>query len=79
MAIKFLNPKFAKSINQKFRERRFSFFISLLQKIRTNTPLQILDIGGTEIFWERMNFLKNEDIHITSLNIFTTEGDVYGD
>ncbi len=69
MAIKLLNPSFEKSINQKFRERRFAFFITLLKKIKLDKPVQILDIGGTEIYWERMNFLKNEDVHITLLNL----------
>ena len=69
MPIKLLNPLFEQSIHQKFRQRRFSFFLTLLSRINLNRPIQILDIGGTEIYWERMNFLKNEGIQITLLNL----------
>jgi ubiquinone/menaquinone biosynthesis C-methylase UbiE len=73
MPIKLLNPLFEASINQKFRQRRFSFFLTLLKIISLEKPIQILDIGGTEIYWERMNFLKNKNIHITLLNLHFTE------
>ncbi|MFI5130300.1 MAG: methyltransferase domain-containing protein [Chitinophagales bacterium] len=71
-SITFLNPVYKKSINQKFREKRFKFFISLLDKVKAENPgrtIRILDIGGLEIYWERMNYLDTNDIHITLLNL----------
>ncbi|MGH2648531.1 MAG: hypothetical protein ACRDE8_13220, partial [Ginsengibacter sp.] len=65
----FFDPDSKKSINQKFREKRFEFFKSMLEKIHSDTTLQILDIGGTEIYWERMRFPTNENVHITLLNL----------
>ena len=69
MAINFFNPSFKNSLNQKFRESRFKFFLSLLEKVNSDKPIQILDIGGTEIYWERMNFTIHNNIHITLLNL----------
>lgn len=69
MANKYLNPHNKYSLNQKFRERRFLFFISLLEKIVTDHPVSILDIGGTEIYWERMNYTDKNNIRITLLNL----------
>jgi len=69
MVNKILNPKFGNSINQKFREKRFEFFLNLLKKINSKQPIQILDIGGTESYWEQMNFANNNNIHITLLNL----------
>jgi len=65
----FFDPDSKKSINQKFREKRFEFFKSLLEKMKSDKTIQILDIGGTEIYWERMGFPKDENVHITLLNL----------
>ncbi len=65
----FFDPDSKKSINQKFREKRFEFFRSMLAKIQSENTIQILDIGGTEIYWERMGFPTNENVHITLLNL----------
>jgi SAM-dependent methyltransferase len=68
----FLNPVYKDSINQKFREKRFKFFISLLDKVKAENPgrpVRILDIGGLEVYWERMNYLDTNDVHITLLNL----------
>lgn len=69
MATKFLNPINKNSINQRFRKKRFKFFLDLLDNIKSNQPVQILDIGGTEVYWERMNFINNDNVHITLLNL----------
>jgi len=68
----FLNPVYKDSINQKFREKRFKFFVEQLNKVKAempNRPVRILDIGGLEIYWERMNYLNTPDVHITLLNL----------
>jgi ubiquinone/menaquinone biosynthesis C-methylase UbiE len=69
MTNKFFNPEFENSINQKFREKRFNFFLNLLKKFNSKQPLYILDVGGTEKYWERMNFVNNSNVHITLLNL----------
>lgn len=69
MAIKILNPEFGNSINQKFRKKRFEFFLSLLAKVQSDKPIHILDIGGTEGYWETMKFTKTNKVHITLLNL----------
>lgn len=69
MAIKFFNPAYGNSINQKFREKRFNFFTTLLEGIKSDETIQILDIGGTEIYWERMKFTANNNVIITLLNL----------
>lgn len=55
---------------QKYRERRFAFFRSLLNTVKANKPISILDIGGEEVYWERMNFTDPQEINVTLLNIF---------
>lgn len=69
MAIKLLNPSNKYSINQRFRAKRFKLFLNLLNQIETQKAINILDIGGTEIYWERMNFTNNPNTHITLLNL----------
>ena len=61
------NPK---SLNQKFREKRFNFFRSLLRKLNSDKPIEILDIGGTQSYWESMHFTKTNDANITLLNLY---------
>jgi hypothetical protein len=70
----YLNPVNEKSLNQKFREKRFKFFLDLLNKVKSGKTIRILDIGGLEVYWERMNFFAgNEDVHITLLNLKKVE------
>ena len=47
------------------RKRRFSFFRALVGPVPR--PIRILDIGGTQYFWEKMEFVE-EDVTITLLN-----------
>jgi len=69
MATALLDPKFGTSINQRFRAKRFKFFMSLLEKIKSDKPLKILDLGGYERYWERMGYLGDDNVHITLLNL----------
>jgi SAM-dependent methyltransferase len=54
------------SIAYRFRYRRFLFFRSLLDQLPR--PVSILDIGGTQDYWNMMGF-ADENIHITLLNL----------
>lgn len=65
-----LDPDNSKSFNQKFREKRFAFFKLLLKKVHSSKPIEILDIGGTQSYWERMNFTEHNNINITLLNLY---------
>lgn len=64
-----LDPDNVKSVNQKFREKRFAFFKELLQTVEADKPIEILDIGGTQLYWERMNFTESDRYNITLLNL----------
>jgi len=55
------------SLAAKLRRRRFSLFLSLLSKVEK--PISILDVGGTQRFWEVMNFSAVDDIHFILLNV----------
>ncbi len=65
-----INPNQKGSASHNFRSKRFEFFKSLLNKLPK--PIKILDIGGTQAFWESMNFIE-PDIEITLLNLEVQE------
>ncbi len=50
----------------KIRRKRFAFFKSLVSSLPR--PLQILDVGGTQEFWEKMNFIR-ADVRIMVYNL----------
>lgn len=60
------NPNKRGSASHNFRSKRFEFFKSLLNEL--HKPVKILDIGGTQAFWESMNF-NEPDVEITLLNL----------
>ncbi len=64
------NPSRKGSVSHNFRSKRFEFFKYLLNKLPR--PVKILDIGGTQSFWESMNF-NEPDIEITLLNLEVQE------
>ena len=51
----------------KLRKKRFLIFKSLIGNF-LNDKITILDVGGREIYWEYMDFIK-PNIHITLLNL----------
>ena len=57
----------SRSLATRMRRRRFELFLSLLKTLENR--VEILDIGGTQQFWDLM--LANEplDIRVTLLNI----------
>lgn len=56
----------ANSFATMLRRRRFQFFCSLLKLV--NRPFRILDVGGTELFWQQMEFADQEGVEIVILN-----------
>ncbi len=55
------------SLGNKFREKRFSFFLEKINKIPK--PVSILDVGGKINFWENRGLAGNNDYIITIVNI----------
>jgi SAM-dependent methyltransferase len=57
--------------SQYFRERRFKLFQTLLNELPR--PIRILDIGGTQFFWEKMNFTNEPNVRFTLINLYPQE------
>jgi hypothetical protein len=55
------------SVAGRLRRKRFALFESLLREVPT--PLRILDVGGTQSFWEVMGFSAGERVQVTLLNV----------
>jgi hypothetical protein len=50
----------------RLRKRRHALFLALIDEL--NEPLRILDVGGSQRFWESMDYVAGEDVEITLLN-----------
>lgn len=61
------NEQDPNSLSNRLRTRRFKAFEGLVSGMPH--PLRILDLGGTNIFWERRGWAGRPDVHITMLNI----------
>ena len=55
------------SLGNKFREKRFSFFLKKINKLPK--PVSILDVGGKINFWENRGLAGNNDYEIIIVNI----------
>jgi hypothetical protein len=55
------------SLSNRLRSRRFQLFESLVGGLPR--PLRILDVGGTNEFWENRGWADRDDIQIVTLNI----------
>ncbi len=64
---KYADVREESSESNRFRRKRFSFFLSLIKKIPK--PISIIDLGGTSNFWKKMSFPKNDEANITLVNI----------
>jgi len=69
LAMKTLDPTHKGSLSQEWRKKRFEFFLGHLQKLKKAGACQILDVGGTEEYWESMDFPPDHSFHITLLNL----------
>ncbi len=54
-------------LQTRIRKRRFTFFRELIASLPR--PLAILDVGGTQEFWEKMEFIC-DDVEVTLYNLF---------
>ena len=54
------------SLGNKFREKRFSFFLDKINKMEK--PVTIFDVGGKINFWENRGIAGNKNYKITIVN-----------
>jgi hypothetical protein len=62
-----LNRSIYATATRLFRHKRFAQFEALIAELPR--PLKILDIGGTQAFWEGMDFVEQADIEIVLANL----------
>lgn len=55
------------SFSNRMRSRRFAIFDGLVRTLPR--PVRILDVGGTNEFWERRGWAGREDVLITTVNL----------
>ena len=65
------DPESDRSLSKMMREKRFSFFRSLVDPLPK--PIRILDVGGTQDFWEAMDFVSPDIANITVVNLKAPE------
>jgi len=65
------DPENPRSLARRMRERRFAFFRELIEGLPR--PVQILDVGGTQDFWEREDFTAPDLASITVVNLEAPE------
>jgi hypothetical protein len=58
--------KALKPLRLRLRKRRHALFLALIDELPR--PLRILDVGGSQRFWESMEYRAREDVEITLLN-----------
>jgi hypothetical protein len=57
----------AGSLSHRLRTRRFHLFERLTAPFQR--PLRILDVGGTNAYWEQRGWAGRDDVHITLVNL----------
>jgi SAM-dependent methyltransferase len=55
------------SLASRLRRKRFALFMHLLESLPR--PIKILDVGGTQGFWELMGFTNEPDVEVVILNV----------
>jgi len=55
------------SLSRRLRQKRSAFFEKLIAPLVK--PLRILDVGGTEDYWQALGFGERDDIWVTLLNV----------
>jgi hypothetical protein len=64
------------SFATRMRRARFACFTARLDRLVP--PLRILDVGGRQIFWERMGFVGRAGVEVTLLNLEPIEARLPG-
>jgi Methyltransferase domain len=63
-AADYRNPQ---SVSRRLRGKRFAFFEQLIAPLVK--PLRVLDVGGTEDFWQSLGYGNRDDMWVTLLNV----------
>lgn len=63
--------KILEQVAKALRRDRFFLFNSLISTLPR--PVNVLDVGGRQKFWEDMNFTEEADINLTILNLEKVE------
>jgi ubiquinone/menaquinone biosynthesis C-methylase UbiE len=63
------NPRNLNSLNQNFRKKRFEFFVNYVISLQLTDKVKILDIGGTQSYWDNMQLPSELNVQITLLNL----------
>ncbi len=64
---KFADPKRGDSLTTRTRKKNFELFKSLVAPLPK--PLKILDIGGTQQYWEEVGFIEEKAVEVLLLNL----------
>jgi len=62
--VDYKNPN---SLALRSRKKRFDFFLTQVDKLKK--PVRILDVGGTQKFWDSMSFTDSNVIDVSLLNL----------
>jgi hypothetical protein len=57
----------ADSLSRRLRHKRSAFFEKLIAPLVK--PLRVLDVGGTEEFWQALGYGDRDDLWVTLLNV----------
>lgn len=68
---KLANSSDPDSMAVRLRRRRFKHFRTLMSNLPR--PTSVLDVGGTQRFWENMGFIDESGIRIHILNLYPIE------
>jgi hypothetical protein len=61
------DDKSTQSLSHRLRERRFRLFERLVAELPR--PLRIIDLGGTNDYWEQRGWAGRDDVSITLVNL----------
>lgn len=64
------------SLATRMRRARFARFVERLDRLPR--PLRILDVGGRQLFWERMGFVGQPGVEVLLLNLEPVEATLPG-
>jgi hypothetical protein len=71
MAWRFTDFADSESYAVRLRRKRFQHFLHMVRDLPR--PITVLDVGGTEYFWQLMGVDLDKEFHVTLLNIIETE------
>ena len=71
MTWQFTDYKDTDSFSVRMRRKRFQKFLEMVEDLPK--PVTVLDLGGTEYFWQLMGVDLENDFRVTLLNIFEAE------